>query len=55
MDYKKEHQYLVSMRMAKKMLDDGIMTREEYEKVDTILTKKYGVFLSKLWSDIRLN
>ena len=35
--------YRIAMSMAKSMLNKGIITKEEYAKIDTIMTKKYEV------------
>ena len=35
--------YQTAMALARKMLSQGIITEKEYEKIDTIIAKKYGV------------
>ena len=35
--------YQITMSMVRNMLSDGIISEEEYDKIDTIMTKKYGV------------
>ena len=35
--------YRIAMSMAKSMLNKGIITEEEYAKIDTIMAKKYGL------------
>ena len=35
--------YLASMLQAKKMLSQGVLTPEDYAKIDTIIAKKYGI------------
>lgn len=35
--------YKTSMAMFKDLLKRGIITAEEYAKIDTIIAKKYGV------------
>ena len=36
--------YRQAMSLAKTMLERGIITAEEYDKIDKIMTNKYGVF-----------
>lgn len=40
--------YHLSMSLAKTMLQKGIITDEDYEKISTILRKKYNLSLSTL-------
>ena len=54
MKTKNELAYFLTMRNIKKMLDDGIITRDEYKKMDEIFTNKYKPVLSKLPRDIDL-
>lgn len=35
--------YRVAMSLANEMLENGIISSEEYAKIDTIMTKKYGL------------
>lgn len=35
--------YRASMSLAKEMLENGIISAEEYAKIDTIMAKKYGL------------
>ena len=35
--------YMSAMTQAKNMLADGIITQKDYNKIDTIMTKKYGI------------
>ncbi len=46
--------YLASMLQAKKMLSMGILTREDYAKIDTIIAKKYGISSCSLYRGIDL-
>lgn len=52
MKTKDETIYLLSMRQAKKMLDEGIITKEEYETINKKMTNKYKPKLSKLMTII---
>lgn len=54
MKTKKELAYFLTMKNIKKMLDDGIITKDEYKKMDEIFTNKYKTVLSKLPCDIDL-
>ena len=46
--------YLASMMQAKKMLSQGILTSEDYDKIDTIIADKYGVSSCSLYRGIDL-
>lgn len=35
--------YRTALSLAKSMLTDGIITAEEYRKIDTMLAEKYGL------------
>lgn len=39
----KKNAYFVTMSLAKSMLEKGIINEEEYDKIDTIMLKKYGL------------
>jgi len=44
--------YRIAMSLARSMLSKGIITPDEYAKIDTIMTKKAGVSLGTIFSDI---
>ena len=46
--------YLASMLQAKRMLAMGILTPEDYAKIDTIIAKKYGLSSCSLYRGIDL-
>ena len=46
--------YLASMLQAKKMLSQGILTPEDYIKIDTIIAEKYGISSCSLYRGIDL-
>ena len=46
--------YQAAMNMAKGLLDDGVITKEEYAEIDTIMTGKYDPFFGTLFSEIDL-
>lgn len=35
--------YRAAMSLANEMLENGIISAEQYAKIDTIMTKKYGL------------
>ena len=45
-------QYRIAMSMAKSMLNKGIITKEEYAKIDTIMTKNAELSLGTIFSEI---
>ena len=46
--------YLASMLQAKKMLSQGVLTPEDYIKIDTIIAEKYGISSCSLYRGIDL-
>ena len=46
--------YLASILQAKKMLSQGILTQEDYAKIDAIIAKKYGISSCSLYRGIDL-
>ena len=47
-------QYLSSMIQAKQMLTSGIISEEDYAKIDTIIAKKYSLESCNLYRGINL-
>ena len=47
-------QYLASMLQAKQMLSMGILTPEDYAKIDIIMAEKYGISSCSLYRGINL-
>ena len=41
--------YQIAMSLAHSMLAKGIITEEEYRKIDTIMTQKYGLSSSTIF------
>ena len=41
--------YQIAMSLARSMLVKGIITEEEYRKIDTIMTQKYGLSSSTIF------
>ena len=52
--YEQEKKYLVTMNMAKKLLEKGVISDEEYRQIDTKFQQKYGVTFSTLFTTIDL-
>lgn len=50
----KERMYQSTMLMAKNLLEQGIISDEEYGEIDTMFREKYAVSLSTLFTDIHL-
>lgn len=49
-----EKLYQATMRVARKMLDDGLISKEEYAVIDTKMLEKYSPTLGTLFADIDL-
>lgn len=50
--YIKVQPYLISMHHVKSLLMQGLITEEEYDKIDTIMTKKYGLNSCSIYRNI---
>ena len=46
--------YLASMIQAKKMLSQGVISSDDYIKIDTIIADKYGISSCSLYRGIDL-
>ena len=46
--------YQMTMTAARKMLENGAISREEYEQFDTIMRQKYEPVFGTLYSNIDL-
>ena len=53
-DFRNEKLYQTTMHMVKKMLNEGIISEEEYRQIDTIFLEKYKPVFGTLLSDISL-
>ncbi len=49
-----EKLYQATMAMTRSMLNQGLITEEEYRQIDTIFTEKYAPSSGTLFSDIDL-
>ena len=52
-DMRREKMYQTTMRLAREMFYDGIISEEEYIQVDKIFLKKYNPIFGTLFSSIR--
>ena len=53
-EFRNEKLYQTTMHLARKMLEEGIISEEEYRQIDTILLEKYKPVFGTLFSDISL-
>ena len=53
-DFRNEKLYQTTMHLARKMLEEGIISEEEYRQIDTIVLEKYKPVFGTLFSDISL-
>ena len=47
-EFRAELRYRMSLSVARAMLEEGAITKEEYSEIDTILLKKYRPTLGTL-------
>ncbi len=47
-EFRAELRYRMSLSVARSMLEEGAITREEYQEIDTILLKKHRPILGTL-------
>lgn len=52
--FQREKMYQATMAIARNLLNQSIITEEEYDEIDTIFTNKYRPSLGTLFSDIEL-
>lgn len=53
-EFQNEKLYQTTMQIARKMLKEGIVSEEEYRRIDTIFLEKYRPVFGTLFSDILL-
>ena len=53
-EFRNEKLYQTTMHLARKMLEEGVVSEEEYRRVDTIFLEKYKPVFGTLFSDISL-
>lgn len=49
-EFRAELRYRMSLSVAKAMLEEGVITKEEYRQIDTILLEKHRPTLGTLLS-----
>lgn len=52
-DMRREKMYQTTMYIVRKMLYDGIISNEEYSRIDKIFLKKYNPIFGTLFSALR--
>jgi len=52
--FRNEKMYLATMNLAKNLLNQGVISEEQYDEIDTIFTRKYAPSLSTLFTKINL-
>lgn len=52
--FRNEKLYQTTMYLARKMLEEGVISEEEYRQIDTIFLEKYKPVFGTLFSDISL-
>ena len=53
-EFRNEKLYQTTMHLARKILDEGIISGAEYRQIDTIFLEKYTPVFGTLFSDISL-
>jgi hypothetical protein len=53
-EFRNEKLYQTTMSIARTMLKEGIVSEEEYRRIDTIFLEKYRPVFGTLFSDISL-
>ena len=53
-EFRNEKLYQTTMHLARKMLEEGFISEEEYRQIDTIFLEKYKPVFGTLFSDISL-
>lgn len=53
-EFRNEKLYQTTMHLARKMLEEGVVSEEEYRRIDTIFLDKYNPVFGTLFSDISL-
>ena len=53
-EFRNEKLYQTTMHLARKLLEEGIISEDEYRQIDTIFLEKYQPVFGTLFSDISL-
>lgn len=51
---RKEVVYQMTMSAARRMLEKGLITEEQYQKYDTKMWQKYAPIIGTLWAEMDL-
>ena len=51
---RKEVVYQMTMSAARRMLENGLITEEQYQKYDTKMRQKYAPIIGTLWAEMDL-
>ena len=51
---RKEVVYQMTMSAARRMLEMGLITEEQYQKYDTKMRQKYAPIIGTLWAEMDL-
>ena len=52
-DFRNEKLYQTTMHLARKMLEEGITSEEEYRQIDTMFIEKYQPKIGTLFVDLQ--
>lgn len=51
-NFDNEKKYQITMKLARNMMKQGLITADEYTVIDTIFTEKYKPILGTLFSEL---
>ena len=51
-EFRNEELYQTTMHIVRKLMQDGVISADEYHHIDAIFIKKYRPFFGSLFSDI---
>ena len=51
-EFRKEKLYQTTMHLVRKLLEDGVISTEDYRRIDAVFLKKYQPLFGSLFSDI---
>ncbi len=54
-EFHNEKMYQATMSIARKMLNQGVITEEEYGEVEAVFLEKYRPVLGRIFSDISVD
>ena len=50
--YQREKDYLITMLIARQLVESGVITKEAYKKIDDLFIEKYNPILSVIFSEL---